>query len=56
MLAQKNGETSREQRAIISSLSSLDDLIVAQSAKIEALKTHKKGLMQKLFPSREGIN
>lgn len=46
----------REQRAIISSLSSLDDLIVAQNGKVEALKAHKKGLMQRLFPSREGIN
>lgn len=31
-------------------LSSLDDLITAQSQKIAALKTHKKGLMQQLFP------
>ncbi|PKQ64810.1 hypothetical protein BZG02_02870 [Labilibaculum filiforme] len=27
-----------------------DDLIEAQTTKIEALKTHKKGLMQQLFP------
>lgn len=39
-----------EQLRIASCLSSLDDLIVAQSDKIEALKTHKTGLMQQLFP------
>ena len=42
---------SGEQQKIASCLSSLDDLIAAQSAKLEALKTHKKGLMQQLFPS-----
>jgi type I restriction enzyme, S subunit len=40
-----------EQRKIASCLSSLDELIGAQSQKIEALKAHKKGLMQGLFPS-----
>ncbi len=33
----------------------IDDLITAQSAKLEALKTHKKGLMQQLFPSPEEV-
>lgn len=42
-----------EQQKIASCLSSIDDLITAQSQKVEALKTHKKGLMQQLFP-REG--
>jgi type I restriction enzyme S subunit len=32
---------------------SVDDLIAAQTQKLEALKTHKKGLMQQLFPSPE---
>jgi len=27
----------------------------AQAAKIDALKTHKKGLMQQLFPSPEEV-
>lgn len=40
-----------EQKRIASCLSSLDDLIAAQSDQLEALKTHKKGLMQQLFPS-----
>lgn len=42
-----------EQKKIADCLSSIDDLISAQSQKVEALKTHKKGLMQQLFP-REG--
>jgi type I restriction enzyme S subunit len=40
-----------EQQRIVTCLSSLDDLIAAQGDKLEALKTHKKGLMQQLFPS-----
>ena len=39
-----------EQEHIADCLSSLDDLITAQTQKIDALKTHKKGLMQQLFP------
>jgi type I restriction enzyme S subunit len=42
-----------EQQKIADCLSSLDELIAAQVRKVEALKTHKKGLMQQLFP-REG--
>lgn len=42
-----------EQQKIANCLSSLDDLITAQTKKIDALKTHKKGLMQQLFPSLE---
>lgn len=44
-----------EQDRIASCLSTLDDLIAAQSDKIGALKTHKKGLMQQLFPSTEEV-
>ena len=39
-----------EQHKIASCLSALDDLIKAQTEKIEQLKLHKKGLMQGLFP------
>jgi type I restriction enzyme S subunit len=44
---------SGEQQKIADCLSSLDELIAAQARKVEALKTHKKGLMQQLLP-REG--
>jgi type I restriction enzyme S subunit len=42
--------TEKEQRRIAYCLTSLDDLITAQTQKLAALKTHKKGLMQQLFP------
>lgn len=40
-----------EQQKIADCLSSVDDLIMAQTNRLEALKTHKKGLMQQLFPN-----
>jgi type I restriction enzyme, S subunit len=40
-----------EQHRIATCLSSLDDLIVAQSDRLSALQTHKQGLLQQLFPS-----
>lgn len=42
-----------EQQKIADCLDSLDELIAAQARKVDALKTHRKGLMQRLFP-REG--
>ncbi len=45
--------TPSEQQKIAECLSSVDDLIAAQARKVDALKTHKKGLIQQLFP-REG--
>lgn len=39
-----------EQRRIGACLTSLDNLIAAESRKLDALKTHKKGLLQQLFP------
>lgn len=44
-----------EQQKIADCLSSLDELIEATAQKVEALKEHKKGLMQRLFPA-EGKN
>jgi type I restriction enzyme S subunit len=44
-----------EQRRISACLSSLDEMIIAQGCKLEAIKTHKKGLMQQLFPSSEEV-
>jgi type I restriction enzyme S subunit len=43
----------KEQQKIADCLSSLDKVIELEAQKLEALKTHKKGLMQQLFP-REG--
>lgn len=39
-----------EQQKIADCLSSLDDLIVAQSQKLNVLKNHKNGLLNQLFP------
>ena len=44
-----------EQNKIAECLNSIDELISAQTEKIEALKLHKKGLMQGLFPSLEEV-
>ncbi|KPA19717.1 type I restriction modification DNA specificity domain protein [Candidatus Magnetomorum sp. HK-1] len=41
----------QEQQKIADCLTSLDELITAEAGKLEALKSHKKGLMQKLFPA-----
>ena len=43
--------TKAEQQKIAECLSSLDEGIAAQQEKVEALREHKKGLMQKLFPT-----
>ena len=39
-----------EQHKIADCLTSIDNLITNQTRKLATLKTHKKGLMQKLFP------
>jgi len=44
-----------EQLRISSFLSSLDDLIAAENQELQAITTHKKGLMQLLFPSSEEV-
>jgi type I restriction enzyme S subunit len=44
-----------EQLRIASCLSKLDTLITAEIQKLEALRAHKKGLMQQLFPSAEEV-
>lgn len=43
-----------EQQRIANCLTSLDELIAAETIKLDTLKTHKKGLMQQLFPSVDG--
>lgn len=45
----------KEQQKIADCMAALDDVIAAQGRRVEALKTHKKGLMQHLFP-RDGEN
>ncbi|MFZ4753746.1 MAG: restriction endonuclease subunit S [Chitinophagaceae bacterium] len=40
----------KEQQKIAACLSSLDEVITAESKKLEVLKEHKKGLLQHLFP------
>ena len=48
----KDKELSKEeQQKIANCLSSVDDLITAQTNRLEALRNHKKGLMQQLFPN-----
>lgn len=44
-----------EQQHIAECLSSLDTLITTATQELETLKTHKKGLMQQLFPSTEAV-
>lgn len=41
----------KEQQKIASCLSFLDDLIGAETEKLDALQDHKKGLLQQLFPA-----
>lgn len=45
-----------EQQKIADCISSIDDLISVQIEKIEALKQHKKSLLQGLFPSIEEVD
>lgn len=46
--------TESEQQRVADSLSSLDAGIVAEVGKLEVLRSHKRGLMQQLFPCLEG--
>ena len=45
-----------EQQKIADCLASIDELITAQNQKIEALKAHKKGLLQQLFPAVDDVS
>lgn len=47
--------TINEQKKVASCLSSIDDLIILHTQKLESLKAHKKGLMQKLFPTPDEV-
>lgn len=50
-----NTPSEKEQQKIADCLSSIDELITAQAQKVESLKAHKKGLMQKLFPAMDEV-
>ena len=41
-----------EQQKIAACLSEMDRLIAAQEQKVEALRAHKKGMMQRMFPEK----
>lgn len=43
-----------EQQKIADCLASIDELITLHTQKLDALKDHKKGLMQQLFPAEGG--
>jgi type I restriction enzyme, S subunit len=45
----------QEQQKIADCLSSIDQLITAETQKLDTLKAHKKGLMQQLFPALEEV-
>ncbi|MYC58713.1 MAG: hypothetical protein F4X09_00750 [Gammaproteobacteria bacterium] len=45
-----DGRDLAEQQKIADCVGSLDDLIAAEDRKLEALRQHKKGLMQQIFP------
>ena len=42
-----------EQQKVADCLTNLDELIAAHGQKLDALKAHKNGLMQQLFPAKE---
>lgn len=44
-----------EQQKIADCLSSIDELITLETQKLDTLKTHKKGLMQQLFPALDEV-
>ena len=48
--------SAREQRKIADCLGPLDDLIAAEGRMLDALRHHKQGLMQQLFPSLEAVS
>lgn len=48
-----DGNSKGEQKKVADCFASLEALIAAQAEKLDALHTHKRGLMQQLFPSPE---
>lgn len=48
--------STQEQKKVADCLTSLDESIALQAQKIDALKLHKKGLMQQLFPAVDEVS
>lgn len=46
----------KEQQKIADCIASIDDLITLAARNLDTLKTHKKGLMQQLFPTHDEVN
>ena len=46
----------KEQKEIADFLTSIEEMITAQTQKVDALKAHKKGLMQQLFPAIDEVS
>ncbi|QVI85620.1 restriction endonuclease subunit S [Pseudomonas viridiflava] len=46
----------KEQQKIANCLTSIDELIVAQSQILDSLKAHKKGLMHQIFPATNKVS
>jgi type I restriction enzyme S subunit len=46
-------QNDNEQSRIVEFLDCLDTLVLAESKKLKALKSHKRGLMQQVFPARK---
>lgn len=51
----RTDERPAEQQRIAAIFGSLDALIAAQARKLDVLRAHKKGLVQQIFPSPEGV-
>ena len=49
-------EKTIEAKKIADCLTSLDNIIVAENKKLDILKTHKKGLIQKLLPAESNLD
>ncbi|WP_264273332.1 restriction endonuclease subunit S [Duffyella gerundensis] len=49
-------DSDKEQHAIADFLSSIDDMILAQSVHVGQLKIHRQGLIQRLFPIMDEVN
>jgi len=54
-VTEESSVTAADGKNYRTKLSNLDAVLAAATQKLAALKTHKKGLMQQLFPSPEEV-